>query len=85
MYDILSLFSVLYPHLSSVRQFSQVVDDGSGQYAKYLTLVRRWELPDGPTLFQHRYSLGDCLLFFQHVISWIKVPNACGLQQRCPG
>ena len=70
MYDILSLFSVLHPHLSttSVRQFSRVVlgiacDDGSGHDAEHLPLdVRRRELPDGPTLLQHCYPLGECLL-----------------------
>ena len=70
MYDILSLFSVLYPHLSTtgVRHFSRVVlalacDDGAGHEAKYVTLdVSRRELPDGPTVCQHRYPLGECIL-----------------------
>ena len=76
MSDILSVFSVLYPHLSTttVGQFSRVVlgllaMPGAGQHAKYLALdVRRWELPDGPTLLQHRYPLGECILgIFQDV------------------
>ena len=73
MYDILSLLSVLYPHLSTttVRQFSCVVLGlfAIPGYAKYLTLdVSRRELPDDPTLFQHRYPLGDCILgVFSHV------------------
>ena len=38
-------------------------DDGAGHDAKYVTLdVRRRELPDGSTLLQHPYPLGECLL-----------------------
>ena len=70
MYDILSLFGVLYPHLSmtTVRQFSRVVlgllaMTGSVNMLNISRLdIRRCELPDGPTLLQHRYPLGDCLL-----------------------
>ena len=70
MYDILSLFSVLYPHLSrtTVRQFSPrghriACDDGSGQYAKFSRWTSgRRELPDGPTLFQCWGTI--CWVFF---------------------
>ena len=70
------LFSVLYPHLSttSVRQFSRVVlgllaMTGQVTHAEHLPLdVRRGELRDGPTLFQHGYPLGECILgIFQQV------------------
>ena len=70
MYDILSVFSVLYPHLSTtpVRQvFSRglglACDDGACVNAEPIALdFRRGELPHNTTLFQHRYALGDCLL-----------------------
>ena len=70
MYDILSLFSVLHPHLSttSVRQFSRVVLGLLAMTGQVTMLnISRWtseggELPDGPTLLQHCYPLGECLL-----------------------
>ena len=64
MYDILSLFSVLHPHLSttSVRQFSRVVLGllaMTGQVTMLnISRVRRREL-HGPTLLQHCYPLGE--------------------------
>ena len=76
MYDILSLFSVFVSTLINDQRASVfsgglgiACDDGSGQHAKYLTLdVGRRELPDGPTLLQYPYPLGDCILgIFQHV------------------
>ena len=76
MYDILSLFSVLYPHLSrtTVRQFSRVVFGllaMTGQTS--MRNISRWTSEGGSyrtvqRFFQHRYPLGDCLLvIFQHV------------------
>ena len=70
MYDILSLFSVLYPHLSTttVRQFSRVVFGLLAMTGQVTLLnISRWtseggSYRDGPTLLQHRYPLGDCLL-----------------------
>ena len=70
MYDILSVFSVLYPHLSmtSLRQFSRVVFALLAMTGRVSMLnlsrldVRRGKLPHNPTLFQHRYPLGECLL-----------------------
>ena len=72
MYDILSVFSVLYPtlikdHCASVFSSGLGIacDDGSGQHAKYLTLdVRRGELPDGPTLFEHLIPWGSVYWVF---------------------
>ena len=70
MYDILSLFSVLYPHLSrtTVRQFSRVVIGVlamTGPTVCEISHVGRQKaakLPDAATVFQYRYPLGDCLL-----------------------
>ena len=70
MYDILSLFECFVSTLINDQRASVfssglgiACDDGAGHDAKYVTLdVRRRELPDGPTLLQHRYPLGESLL-----------------------
>ena len=70
MYDILSLFSVLYPHLSTttVRQFSRVVFGLLAMTGQVTMLnMSRWMSEGGSyrtvqRFLQHRYPLGDCLL-----------------------
>ena len=69
MSDILSLFSVLQ-HLSTtpVRQFSRVVLGVLSMTGQVTMLnISRWtseggSYRTGPTLFQHGYPLGDCIL-----------------------
>ena len=84
MYDILSLLSVLHPHLSTttVRQFSRVVL-GVLSMTGQVTMrnISRWtsrrrELPDGSTLFSTQLSLGGVFIgcFFARISLIAKVP-----------
>ena len=94
MYDILSLFSVLYPHLSrtTVRQFSQVVIGLLAMTGQVSMLnISRWtseggSYRDGPTLFSTPLFLGGLSAgYFSARIYWIvKVPiSSRETQQRC--
>ena len=76
MSDILSLFSVLYPHLSrtTVRQFSCVVIGLLAMTGQGTMLnISRWMSEGGSYRTVQRFfntviPLGDCLLgIFQHV------------------
>ena len=69
MYDILSLFSVLYPHLSttSVRQFSRVVLGLLAMTGQVTMLnISRWTSEGGSYRTVQRFFntviLGECLL-----------------------
>ena len=83
MYDILSLFSVLYPHLSttSVRQFSRVVlgllaMTGSGHDAEHLPLDVRRRSYRTVQRFFNTVILGGVFTgcFLQRICWIVKVP-----------
>ena len=84
MYDILSLFSVLYPHLSTttVRQFSRVVLGLLAMTGQGTMLnMSRWMSEGGSyrtvqRFFQHRYPLGGLFIgcFLERICWIVKVP-----------
>ena len=86
MYDILSLFSVLYPHLSttSVRQFSRVVLGLLAMTGQVSMLnISRWYRKAGVTGRSNASSIplslgGLYTGYFSARIYWMKAPIFAG-------